>query len=174
MLRSIFLSLLAFVSMTGLAIAADPVEKAAHQSAMQKFGFLVGEWEGGGTMAMGPGPRSSFVQTERIQFKHDGTLLLIEGNGKTPAGMTVHDALAVISFDQKTGTYKFRSFVAVGRFGEFVASVNGNTLVWTISAGPQTMRYNVVVLNGLWKEIGERSTDGTTWTPFFEMTLKRK
>ena len=174
MLRSILISLLAIACMGGQTLAADTPEKGAHQNAMQKLGFLVGEWEGGGSMAMGPGPRSTFVQTERIQFKHDGTLLLIEGNGKTSAGMTVHDALAVVSFDPATGAYKFRSFVAVGRFGEFKASVNGNSFVWTINAGSQTMRYTIIVENGVWKEVGERSTDGATWTPFFEMTLKRK
>lgn len=160
---------------TMTATAADGPDRGVHEAAMQKLGFLVGEWEGGGSIAMGPGPRQTFVQHERIQFKHDGTLLLIEGNGKSPAtGATVHDALAVVQFDPRSASYKFRSFVAVGRFGEAEASVTGNTFVWTMKAGPQTIKYTITVDAGVWREIGERSADGAAWTPFFEMTLKKK
>lgn len=157
------------------ARAADAPDKAVHQAAMQKLAFLVGEWEGGGSIAMGPGPRQPFAQTERIQFKHDGTLLLIEGQGKSPQnGQIVHDALAVMSFDPASAQYKFRSFVAVGRFAEATASVNGNTMVWSLNAGPMKIRYTITVDNGVWREIGERSSDEKTWMPFFEMTVKRK
>jgi hypothetical protein len=157
------------------AAAADAPDAAAHQAAMQKLSFLAGEWEGGGSMAMGPGPRETFVQTERIQFKHDGTLLLIEGNGKSPAtGKTVHDALAVVTFDPKAGAYKFRSFAAVGRFADTDASVDGNTFVWNLKFGPQHIRYTINVAGGVWREIGERSANGGPWQPFFEMTLKKK
>lgn len=173
MLRLIVFACAAFALV--LPAAADAPDMAAHQTAMQKFAFLTGEWEGGGSIAMGPGARETFVQHERIQFKHDGTLLLIEGNGKSPAtGKTVHDALAVVTFDTRSAAYKFRSFVAVGRFGEAEASVNGNTLVWAMKAGPQTIRYTITVNGGVWREIGERSADGAAWTPFFEMTLKKK
>jgi hypothetical protein len=157
------------------AAAAEAPDLAQHRTAMQKLSFLEGTWEGGGSIAMGPGPRETFAQIERIQFKHDGTLLLIEGNGKSPkTGATVHDALAVVTFDPKSSGYKFRSFAAVGRFADTEATVNGNTMVWGLSFGPQKIRYTITVENGMWREIGERSADGATWTPFFEMTLKRK
>jgi hypothetical protein len=175
MLRLIAVVLTALLPVAPAATAAEMPDRNAHQQAMQKLGFLVGEWEGSGSIAMGPGPRQTFVQHERIQFKHDGTLLLIEGNGKSPAGATVHDALAVVQFDPRSAGYKFRSFVAVGRYGEAEASVNGNTFVWTMKAGPQqTMRYTITIDGGVWREIGERSADGAAWTPFFEMTLKKK
>lgn len=155
--------------------AADSPDKAAHQTAMQKLSFLTGEWEGGGTMAMGPGPRLAFTQSERIQFKHDGTLLVIEGQGKAPqTGAVVHDALAVVTFDPAAGKYKFRSFAAVGRFADTEATVEGNRMVWWLNAGPQKIRYTIDVDNGVWREIGERSPDGTTWVGFFEMTLRKK
>ena len=157
------------------ASAADAPDKAAHQAAMAKLSFLVGEWEGGGMMAMGPGPRLPFTQTERIQFKHDGTLLLIEGQGKAPqTGAVVHDALAVMTFDTASQKYRFRSFAAVGRFVDTEAAVEGNKMIWWMNAGPQKIRYTITVDNGVWREIGERSADGTTWTAFFEMTVKRK
>jgi hypothetical protein len=168
------LSFAAFILMPPLH-AADMPDKAAHQAAMQKLAFLVGDWEGSGSIAMGPGPRQTFVQTERIQFKHDGTLLLIEGQGKSPTnGQIVHDALAVVSFDPATGQYKFRSFAAVGRFADTTATVNGNTMVWGLNFGPMKVRYTITVENGVWREIGERSSDEKTWTPMFEMTVKRK
>jgi hypothetical protein len=161
--------------MTTAAQAADMPDKAAHQAAIQKLAFLLGEWEGGGSIAMGPGPRQTFSQTERIQLKHDGTLLLIEGHGKSTAnGQTVHDALAVVTFDPASGQYKFRSFAAVGRFADTTATVNGNTMVWGMTFGPMKVRYTITVENGVWREIGERSSDDRTWVPFFEMTVKRK
>lgn len=157
------------------ASAADAPDKVAHQTAMQMLSFLEGEWEGGGTVAMGPGPRLPFAQTERIQFKHDRTLLLIEGQGKAPqTGAVVHDALAVVTFDAASGKYKFRSFAAVGRFADTEATVEGSRMVWRLNAGPQKIRYTIDVDNGVWREIGERSTDGTTWVAFFEMTLRKK
>jgi hypothetical protein len=157
------------------AHAADTPDKAAHQAAMQKLAFLVGEWEGNASIAMGPGPRQMVAQTERIQFKHDGTLLLIEGQGRSAQnGQIVHDALAVVSFDPATGQYKFRSFVAVGRFAETTATVSGYTMVWGLNFGQMKVRYTITVENGVWREIGERSGDEKTWTPFFEMTVKRK
>ncbi len=155
--------------------AAEAPDKAAHQAAMQKLAFLEGEWEGGGSIAMGPGQRSTFAQSERIQFKHDGTLLLIEGQGRSPeTGAIVHDALAVVTFDPLTGKYKFRSFAAVGRFVDTEATVSGNTMVWGWNAGPQKIRYTTTVEHGVWRAAGERSTDGATWIVFFEMTVKRK
>lgn len=157
------------------AFGADTPDKAAHQAAMQKLSFMAGEWDGGGTVAMGPGPRLAFTQTERIQFKHDGTLLLIEGQGKAPqTGAVVHDALAVVTFDAVAGKYKFRSFAAVGRFADTEATVEGNRMVWWLNAGPQKIRYTIDVNDGVWREIGERSPDGATWIPFFEMTLRKK
>jgi hypothetical protein len=157
------------------ASAADAPNKAAHQAAMQKLAFMVGEWTGSGSIAMGPGPRQAFAQSEHIQFKHDGTLLLIEGQGKSPeTGAIVHDALAVVTFDAASGKYKFRSFAAVGRFADTEATVSGNVMTWSLNAGPQKIRYTITVDNGAWHEVGERSADGATWIPFFEMTLKRR
>ncbi len=173
MLRLIVSAFAALLSILPAAAAPEAPDKGAHQAAMQKLAFLVGEWEGGGSVAMGA-PRQTFTQTERIQFKHDGTLLMIEGQGKSQAGAIVHDALAVMTFDQATGKYKFRSFVAVGRFADTEATVNGNTLVWFLNAGPRKIRYTTTVENGVWREIGEHSVDGATWVAFFEMTVKRK
>jgi len=157
------------------AAAAEAPDLAQHRAAMQKLSFLEGTWEGGGSIAMGPGPREAFTQVERIQFKHDSTLLLIEGNGKSPkTSETVHDALAVVTFDPKSGAYKFRSFVAAGRFTDTEGRVDGNTFTWWLNAPSFKMRYTITVANGTWREIGERSTDGSTWTPFFEMSLRKK
>lgn len=174
MFRTI-LPLVAAAFMTASALAAPPVapDKAVHQAAMQKLSMMAGHWEGAGTIQMGPGPRASFAQTENIQFKQDGTMLLIEGLGKAPSGETVHDALAVVTFDPASGKYKFRSFL-VGRFTDTEGTLNGNTFVWSLSGGPMKIRYTIAVANNEWREIGERSQDGNSWTPFFEMTLKRK
>lgn len=175
MFRHLVYTLAGIFIFLSAAQAADAPDKAAHQAAMQKFAFLVGEWEGSGSIAMGPGPRQPFTQTERIQFRHDGTLLMIEGHGKhASTGASVHDALAIVTYDAPKGKYRFRSFAAVGRYAEAEAIVDGNRMTWWMKPGPVTVRYTIVVDNGIWKEIGESSPDGKTWTPFFEMTLRKK
>ena len=66
--------------------------------------------------------RHEFEQTEDIQFKLDGTILLIEGKG-TSNGTIIHDALAIVSWDKENDKYNFRSYLVNGRKGEYKAEL---------------------------------------------------
>ena len=64
---------------SGAARAQGPSTDVQHQ-AMQKLAFLEGHWSGPVTIVRGPGEPLKATQTEDVQFKLDGLVLLIEGN----------------------------------------------------------------------------------------------
>src|SRR5687768_1830799 len=92
---------------------------------------LVGKWHGSGWIQIGPQGRKEFSQTETIQGKLDGLVLVIEGQGKAKAdGSTVHNALAFVSYDERAKTFRWRAFTAEGRQTDTEAKVGTNTLEW--------------------------------------------
>ena len=147
---------------------------------MRKLDFLVGEWKGEAWIKMGPKTEYA-IQTERVQKKAGGKALLIEGLGRVKLengapGDVVHDAMAVVSFDDTSKTYRFDSWVANRPSVPAKLEVTGpNTLVWGFDS-PQggKIRYTIRLTDkGEWNEIGEFSRDGTEWMKFFEMTLTK-
>jgi hypothetical protein len=145
--------------------------------AMKAVAFLEGRWAGEGWMQMGPGPKEEFSQTEIIERKLDGGLLLIEGIGRSKGqeARKVHHAFAVISFDPSTKKYRFSSHI-VGRPPlDVEPEVGPNTLSWSYQPQPGIhIRYRITIADGTWREVGEFSRDGQSWNPFFGMTLKRQ
>jgi hypothetical protein len=145
--------------------------------AMKAVAFLEGRWAGEGWFQMGPGTREEFSQTEVVERKLDGGLLLIEGIGrsKAPEPRTVHHAFAVISFDPSKKAYRFSSHI-VGRPPlDVEPEVGPNTFRWGYQ--PQAgihIRYVITVEDATWREVGEFSRDGQTWNQFFEMTLTKQ
>ena len=143
----------------------DSISKAE----ISKLNFLLGNWKGNGWM-MGPdGKKSEFDQTENIQLKLDGTILMIEGEG-TSNGKVIHNALAIISYDKENDDYSFQSYLQNGRKGKFKAEFKNDSLYWYPM---EHMRY-IITLNdqGQWYEIGEMERN-SEWFRFFEMTLNR-
>ncbi len=57
----------------------------AQRTAMKKLTFLVGAWSGEATVLRAPGQFTAMAQTESVQFKLDGLVLLIEGVGRAKA-----------------------------------------------------------------------------------------
>jgi hypothetical protein len=146
----------------------------AQREAMKKLEFLVGKWSGPASILRGPGEALKITQSEDIQLKMDGLVLLIEGTGRDAAGKVLFRALATISFDDATSAYRFRAYHD-GSFldTELKASING--FEWGYAAGPLHVS-NKMRLNekGEWSEITE-STDGSTPARrSVDMTLKRQ
>lgn len=158
----------------GQSPAPDPVPAL---EAMKSLSFLEGRWAGEGWMQRGPGPREEFSQTETVEWRLDGGVLLIEGVGKSKSPETGqrHHAFAVVSFNPMTEKYRFTSYV-VGRPPLDVEPIiETNTLTWEFE--PQSgshIRYTAIVAEDTWHEIGEFSRDGNSWVQFFEMTLKKQ
>jgi len=93
-------------------IAADrPTPREVQRREMKKLDWLVGRWKGTGWIQMGPQGRHEFTQTETIEARLDGLVLVIEGLGKAKeGGSTVHSALAFLSYDPRANQFRWHSF----------------------------------------------------------------
>lgn len=179
MKTSITLSLILFTMAVGNAPAQS--HQLGSKEKMHVFASWAGHWQGEGWMQMGPGQRHSSRVDEYITYKLDSTLILVEGIGKvtdsTQQERIVHEALALLNYDQFTQQYKFRTFLRDGRGTDaWLKIIGANKFQWgfEIPTGGQT-RYTLTIdpQQGTWKEIGEFSRDGNTWMNFFEMNLKK-
>jgi hypothetical protein len=173
MKKILWMSLLCVSSIALLAQAPG----AGQRVEMKKLDWLVGHWKGTGWMQMGPQGRKEFTQTETIEGKLDGLVLVIEGQGKSKEnGATIHGALAFVSYDEGAKVFRWRAFTAEGRQTDTEAKVGANTLAWEVEI-PQRgrMRYTIKLTEkGEWFEVGEMTQDGQTWQKFFEMTLQKQ
>jgi hypothetical protein len=172
MTKLLCLSLL-WISSVGLVAQTAALQRAE----MKKLDWLVGQWQGAGWIQMGPQGRKEFTQTENIQTRLDGLVLVIEGLGKSKTdGSTVHSAMAFVSYDERAKTFRWRAFTAEGRQTDAEAKVGKNTLEWGFEI-PNfgRMRYTLKLNEkGEWFEVGEVSQDGQSWRQIFEMTLQRQ
>jgi hypothetical protein len=162
--------------MIGVGVAqAQPADPGLE--AMRGVGFLVGHWEGEGSVRQGPGDPVPFKSKETIESRLDGRILTVEGLHHSAASpeRVVHHAFAVISYDAAAGHYRFHSYLADGHDGDYPAELKDGAFVWAMEH-PQAghIRYTIRAKDGRWVETGESSRDRVSWTRFFEMTLARK
>ena len=150
----------------------DPAARIAEQkAAMKALARMDGVWRGPAVTTGAGGRKIEVTQTERSGPLLDGVLHVVEGRGYNADGTTGFNAFGVISYDPAKG-YSMRSY-AMGQAGDFPMTLTPTAAVWTIPAGPATLRYTITAQNGVWHEVGERVVEGQPPTPFFEMTLKR-
>lgn len=161
-------------------LLAQPQESPGKEN-MKVFADWVGHWKGDGWIQMGPGePKTSSVD-EHIESKLDGMVLMVEGVGKrkdpsTQQDVVVHHAFAVLSFDQPSGHYKFRTYLVDGRSADaWLKVLEQNKYQWGFETPRGKTRYNITLDPGkkTWNEVGEYSQDGTKWMKFFEMNLAK-
>ncbi|MGI9148783.1 MAG: hypothetical protein ACR2IK_19925 [Chloroflexota bacterium] len=173
--------LVAGLVLLGIVPEVLQAQSGPHEE-MQQVGFLEGQWQGDGWIAVASG-RQTFVETETVTWKLSGAALLIEGRGThaQPAAaepIVVHDALAVLTYNASAERYDFRAYQADGGAVNADASVVDGTLVWGFQpdpTAPTSIRYTISVSDaGEWHEVGELSPDGQAWRQFFEMTLHRE
>lgn len=153
----------------------SPASVEEQRKAMARLDYMVGEWHGDGWMERGS--RSTFAGGERVQRKLDGLALLVEGDFARPEApdISVHKTLGVIYYDPATKKYHFDTWLAAGSHGRHELEMLDDGWRWMIPAGTGTIRFTMRRgTNGEWFEIGERTTDGTLWTKFFEMTLRKR
>ncbi|MBL8174563.1 MAG: DUF1579 family protein [Bryobacterales bacterium] len=128
---------------------------AAQKAAMKKLEFLVGKWSGDASIHTPQGVRK-IRQTEQVEYRLGGLVLLVEGTGKDPgSGEVVFNALATISYDDTAKSYRIRAFNA-GRYLDTELRAESNAFEWGFTSGPAKVR-NVMKLNeaGEWVEYGE-------------------
>lgn len=152
---------------------------AAQIQAMRKLEFLAGEWEGPASYDSGRGTWVPLRQTEIVEKKLGGRVLLVEGIGRLPTddgkGRVVFEALATISYDPRAKEYRMRAFGPEGAIDPKI-EIGDKSLVWSFEAMGSQRRYTLKIdEQGRWHEIGERSSDGgKTWVKFVELTVEKK
>jgi hypothetical protein len=163
------------------AAAQPPGDGAAHREAMKKLDFLVGRWEGEASITLGPTGKQTIKQTEEVEYRLGGTVMLIEGKGtgklpgKGEEGL-VFNALAVVSYDAGEKRYMIKAYRAEGQAVDAILTLIDKGFVWGFLEPKQRgqVRYTMnLTEKGEWHEVGEYSSDGKEWTKFFEMTLTR-
>ena len=167
-------SLLAFIficAVTGLG--QDRPNVAAQRDAMKKLEFLAGRWTGPCSVTRGPGEPVKLIQTEQVQYKLDGLVMLIEGTGRTSDGKVAFQALATVAYDESSGQYRLRSHSG-GRYLDTELKVLPRGFVWGFDAGPMkvinTMRLSE---KGEWVETTDVSAGAAPARRTLEMTLSR-
>ncbi|HET9820836.1 MAG TPA: hypothetical protein VFQ16_03320 [Burkholderiaceae bacterium] len=167
--------------MSGPAWAQQPRAEPPHAqiAAIDRLAWLEGVWEGGATF-MTPAGASPVRSWERVVRAAGGTALLIQGRHfsagpEGQAGRLVHDAAALLTFDERSGRYRFVTQTAEGRSGSFEGRVEDGVFSWFIPRPGGQVRYDIVRnAQGQWQELGFNCTDGAACTEFFRMTLERK
>ena len=167
---------LTVVGVLNLLAADQPTSKEVQLREMKKLDWFVGHWKGTGWIQMGPQGRHEFTQTETIEAKLEGLVLVIEGLGKAKEdGSTVHTALAFVSYDHHASKFRWHAFTPEGQI-DTEAKVGTDTLEWTLEI-PQRgrMRYTITRNEkGEWFEVGDMIHEDQTRHKFFEMTLRKE
>ncbi|HEX2211543.1 MAG TPA: hypothetical protein VHG93_27905 [Longimicrobium sp.] len=171
------LSLL-FAAAPAAAQAPDATAAAARE--MQRLAFLHGTWRGEGVTTMGPGQQERASVLETARPKLDGSVLLVEGLGWTGTEgaadyRVVHQALGVVSYDERRGGWAMRAYRG-GGWVDVDVTVGDDEMVWAFDQpGAGRIRYTIRLdEEGRWYEVGEISRDGQRWHRFFEMRLTRE
>jgi hypothetical protein len=147
-----------FIISFGLSLAAQqPASNGTdvQREAMHKLSFLAGHWSGPATIVRGPGEPLHLTQTEDVEYKLDGLVLLIEGKSTSADGKVAFSALATIAYDDASHAYHFRAFHD-GRYLDTELSVAANGFSWGYAAGPAHIVNTMHLTDkGEWDEVTE-------------------
>ena len=153
--------------------AQAPKLDPAHAAEMKKLDWLVGQWEGEAVFQMGPDQKATVAQSERIEKRVGGTVLVIEGQGKME-GRVVHDAFAIVTWDPIAKKHLVSAYLADGRSVVADAKASEGRLEWGFDTSEGSMGYVIERADdGGWIETGYRNRPGGSPAKFLEMTLKK-
>ncbi len=146
---------------------------AEQREAMQKLSFLVGHWSGPVTIAAGRGEPLHLVQTEDVEYKLDGLVLLVQGQSTSSDGKVLFSALATIAYDDSSHAYRFRAYND-GHYIDTELSVTGNSFTWGFSAGPAHIVNSMHVTDkGEWVEATDVTVGSNPAHRSVDMLLQR-
>lgn len=180
-MKKLFILLLALSGASFTFVNAQSPETNIREK-MKAFESWIGHWQGEGQMQMGPGEPKKSTVDEHIESKLDGTILLVEGigtseNPSTHVSTVVHHALGVLSYNPGIGQYRFITYLKDGHSADaWLMPTGENKFQWGFDIPNRgKTRYSITLDPELntWNEIGEFSADGTNWSKFFEMNLKK-
>lgn len=171
--RFIFAAVLLAAPMAAQAqTPASPTGSPAQRAALDRLAFLDGTWRGPATIHS-PGGTTVLTQTERVGPMLGGSVRVIEGRGYAADGSTQFNAMAIVSWDARTGKYGFRSY-AQGYSGDDEFEVTDDGFRWETPAGPGAkIQYVAVVKDGTWHEVGTYVAEGQPPREMIDMRLTR-
>jgi hypothetical protein len=150
------------LSLTQVAAAQGPGQAGmdVQREAMRKLSFLAGTWTGPVTVVRGPGEPVHLTQTEQVEYKLDGLVLLIEGVSTDSDGKSSFSALATVSFDETTHAYRIRAYSG-GHYIDTELTVLRDGFSWGFKAGPADIVNTMhLTAKGEWSE-ATQATMGT-------------
>lgn len=162
---------------TALAQPAAPTRTAPVMSEkMAPFAWLIGEWRGSGWTLLPNGSRHTFESSEIVQSKLSGNALLVEGRHSETGhpDRIVHDAMAMLTWDNRANGYRFRTALASGMGGDFAVEPTANGFNWQIDTPGGRITYRITHENGEWIERGSRTGPDGSAVDFFEMRLRKR
>jgi hypothetical protein len=151
-------------------------DQAAQREAMKKFEFMVGQWSGDATVMRGPAGKITFTQTENVEMKLDGLVMLVEGKGTATDGKVMFQALGMISYDEAAKQYRFRAFND-GRYmdTELTPASDGKGFQWGLNFGPAKMHYTMQLNDkGEWVETGDLLMEGQPPRRVVDINVRRQ
>jgi hypothetical protein len=167
----------AFLVSFGLALAAQEPARSSQdvqRESMHKLSFLAGAWSGPVTIVRGPGEPLHRTQTEDVQYKLDGLVMLIEGKSTGADGKVMFNALATVSYDDASHTYRFRAYND-GHYLDTELTVVDGGFSWQYQAGPAHI-VNTMQLTkkGEWSEVTEATVGSNPPLRAVEMLLQHR
>ena len=146
----------------------------AQRQAMQKLAFLAGHWTGPITVVRGPGEPFKAAQSEDVQFKLDVLVMLVEGKSTASDGKVEFSAMATISYDDATKTYRFRAYHD-GQYIDTELAVTASGFSWGFQGGPAHV-VNTMHLTekGEWQESTNVNMENAPPRQVVDMLLKRQ
>ncbi len=141
---------------------------------MAKLGFLIGKWSGEARIFRGSGEPLDLTQTEEVQYKLEGLILMIEGVGRSKSdGKPALQALGIISYNDEAGTYRMRAYND-GRYLETEVKLaeTGKGLTWGFAVG-EIKTNSVLRINekGEWTELAEITIGSQPPRKLMELTV---
>ena len=153
-------------------VPVQPAGSAVQREAVGALDVLDGEWRGQ-AIVHGPGGAETLTQTERVGSLLGGSIKVIEGRGYAADGSTVFNAMAVLSWDEREGRYRFRSW-ANGFSGDYRFERTEDGFRWETPAGPNArIEYVATIRDGTWHEVGTYIAEGQPPRPMIDMRLTR-
>jgi hypothetical protein len=167
----------AFMTSCSLSLAAQqPVSKGvnAQHEAMRKLSFLAGHWSGPVTVVRGPDEALHLTQSEDVEYKLDGLVLLIEGKSTGADGKVLFSALATIAYDDASDTYRFRAYHD-GHYLDTELALPANGFSWSFTAGPAHIVNSMHLTGkGQWDEVTEVTVGSSPPHRSLEMLLQHQ
>ena len=161
---------------TGLLAAQRPQSSSTdtERQAMQKLAFLRGNWLGPVSIARGPGEPLHLIQSETVEYKLDGLVMLIEGRSTSAGSKAQFAALATVAYDDQTHTYRFRAYND-GHYIDTELSVLADGFSWGFNAGPARIDNTMhLTAKGEWQETTEVTVGSNPPHRSVEMLLEHQ